>query len=113
MEIKLPKYRSEFEPRITEQAYSDLLQQAIPLMERAIQLYETYCKTGKDDILYPVFGEVVSRLRPKLRTLAYVAWSDMHNLAGRLSAAAEMSVFDIDRPHKATFLYDLAGAVEP
>lgn len=109
MKISLPVWKPEYEPRITEVAYNKLLAEAKPLLDRCLQLYEAYLKTG-NEILYEIFGEVCLELYTKLGVLS-CSCQEFDRISKQLANAAEIVSGADELPYKPTMLYDLAGAM--
>lgn len=111
MQITLPTWKPEYEPRASEGGYNRLLDELRPLLNRALQLYEAYLRTG-NDLLYETFREVAFKMYPKFHLLAIIGdWRELHEKSKALQKAAEIVSGADELPCKATFLYDLAGAV--
>lgn len=109
MNINLPVWKPEYEPRVTEGAYNKLLAKAEPLLARCLQLYEAYLKTG-NEVLYEVFGEVCLGLYTKLYRLSY-GCQEFDRISKQLATAAEVVSGADELPYKATMLWDLAAVV--
>lgn len=109
MKVDLPKWKEEYRGRITEVAYSKLLAEAKPLLDRCLQLYEAYLKTS-NEVLYEVFSEVCLKLHTKLGLLSYNN-QGFDRISKQLATAAEIVSGADELPYKSTMLWDLAGAV--
>ena len=110
MKVELPTWKAEYKPRITEEAYSGQLAKATPLLNRALELYEAYLKTG-NSLLYDTFDIVMEKLRPVCRLLAYGNQHDFERTSQQLATAAEIVSGSDELPYKATMLWDLAGCI--
>ncbi len=110
MNITLPPWKPGYESSITKEAYDKVLGEAQPLLDRAIEIYEAYLRTG-NGVLYDVFDDVVSKLHSKLGILSQVAWTEVNKAAMAMEYAAELNVFNNGLPYKPTMLWDLAGAL--
>ena len=111
MEIDLPTWKLEYEPRASEEGYNRLLAELKPLLDRALQLYKAYLRTG-NDLLYETFKEVAYKMYPKFHLLAVVGdWRELDAKSKALAQAAEIVSGADELPYKATMLWDLAGAV--
>lgn len=111
MKIDLPTWRPEYEPRASEAGYNRLLDELRPLLDRALQLYEAYLRTG-NDLLYETSREVAHKMYPKFHLLSVIGdWRELDTKSQALAQAAEIVSGANELPYKATMLYDLAGAV--
>lgn len=109
MNINLPAWKPEYEPRVTEAAYNKLLTKAKPLLARCLQLYEAYLKTG-NEVLYEVFSEAASEMSPMFLKLSY-SCSEFGRISKQLATAAEIVSGSDELPYKATMLWDLAAVI--
>ncbi len=111
MKIDLPTWKPEYEPHVTEAAYNNILAEIKPLLDRCVQIYEAYLKTG-NDILNEVFCEVAAKMWPKFRLLAAVgARHELQSKSETLEKAAEIISRGDELPYKAVMLYAFAGIV--
>ena len=111
MKIDLPTWKPEYEPHATEAAYNNILAEIKPLLDRCVQIYEGYLKTG-DSILNEVFCEVAAKMWPKFRLLAAVgAQRELQSKSETLEKAAEIISRGDELPYKAVMLYAFAGVI--
>lgn len=111
MKIALPQWSPEFDSKISEGAYCKLLDEVRVPLDRCLQIYEAYCRTG-NDLLYDTFEIEVKKLHAKFHLLSVVGnWHELWDKSDQLAKAAEIVSGADELPFKATMLYDLAGAV--
>ena len=111
MKIDLPTWKPEYKPHATEAAYGNILAEIKPLLDRCVQIYEAYLKTG-NDILYETFVDVAAKMWPKFRLLAAVgAQRELQSKSETLEKAAEIISRGDEKPYKAVMLYAFAGVI--
>lgn len=111
MKVDLPQWKPEYAEKVTEAAYNQLLAEIKPLLDRCLQLYEAYLRTG-NDLLYDTFAEVCPKMYPKFHILGVAGnWRELWDKSKALEKAAEIVSGADELPYKSTMLYDLAGAV--
>ena len=109
MQLSLPQYQLSYSSRISELAYTQVRDFSQNLLDRTMLIYEKYCNTG-DDKLYALFWNTLEDLRPSIKILQVVAWSELNKLSLKLRAAAEASSLD-ELVYRPTMLWDLSGCL--
>lgn len=111
MKIDLPQWKKEYQPKVTEAGYNQLLAEIKPLLDRCLQLYGAYLRTG-NDLLYDTFQDIAVKMYSTFRILAIVGdWRELWDKSTVLAKAAEIVSSSDELPYRSTMLFDLAGAV--
>ena len=112
MKIDLPQWKPEYEPKISESGYDKLLDEIKPLLDRCLQIYEAYLRTG-NEVLYEVFNEAALKMYPKIFILSVSgSWREFARISKQIAAAAEIISKSDELPYKSTMLYDQAGVIK-
>ena len=111
MKIDLPQWKEGYTEKVTEEAYNKLLAEIKPLLDRCLQIYEAYLRTG-NDLLYDTFSEVCPKMYPMFHILGIAGnWRELWDKSKQLATAAEIVSGADELPYKATMLWDLAGCI--